>query len=59
MRTAIGACFVGDVREEVVRIVTPPKLRQPPTIPTALFAFDNYIVRHYINLTVSMERSTL
>jgi hypothetical protein len=59
MADLLGACFVGDVREEVIRIVTPPKLRQPPTIPTALFAFDNYMVRHHINLTVSMERGTL
>jgi hypothetical protein len=55
----LGACFVGDVREEVVRIVSPPKLRQPPTVPTALFALDSYMVRHHIDLVVSTERGTL
>lgn len=52
----LGACFVGDVREEVVRIVTPPKLRQPPTAPGALFAFDSYAVRHHMSLVVSTDR---
>jgi hypothetical protein len=52
----LGACFVGDVREEVVRIVTPPNLRAPPIVPTALFAFDHYAVRHHIDLVVSTER---
>lgn len=54
----LGACFVGDVREEVVRIVTPPKLRQPPAAPGALFAFDSYAVRHHMSLVVSTDRGT-
>lgn len=28
MASALGACFVGDVREDILRIVTPPKLRK-------------------------------
>jgi hypothetical protein len=50
---------VGDVREEVVRIVTPPKLRQPPTATAALFAFDSYAVRRHMSLVVSTDRGAL
>jgi len=56
MTDLLGACFVGDVREEVIRMVTPPKLRQPPTAPSALFRLDNYIVRRHISLNITAER---
>jgi hypothetical protein len=59
MADLVGGCFVGDVREEVIRIVTPPKQRQPPPFPTALLAFDNYLVRHHINIMISAERRTV
>lgn len=49
-----ASCFVGDVREEVVRLVTPPALRdeQPPV--TGLRPdFAGFAVRHYLTIEVT------
>lgn len=53
----VGSCLVGDVREEVVRIVTPPEQREQSFALTGLARtdFDDFAVRHYIDLAVSGE----
>lgn len=49
-------CFVGDPREEVVRLVTPPRLREemfPVTGLPARTGFEGFAIRHYIDIEVS------
>lgn len=53
----VGSCLVGDVREEVVRIVTPPEQREQAFSLMGLTQTDpdNFAVRHYIDLVVTGE----
>lgn len=53
----VGSCLVGDVREEVVRIVTPPEQREQAFALMGLNQtdFDDFAVRHYIDLVVTGE----
>ena len=57
----LGACFVGDVREEVIRIVTPRVLRDQSFAVTGLTdtSFNGFGVRHYIDIVISSERRGL
>jgi hypothetical protein len=50
----VASCFVGDVREEVVRLVTPPKLRdeQFPETGLAPDDFAGFAVRHYLKIEI-------
>jgi hypothetical protein len=51
-----ASCFVGDVREEVVRIVTPPKLRDSMFPLTGLTdnEFDGFAIRNYIDIEITV-----
>ncbi len=49
----LGSCFIGDIRDDVVQLVTPPKLRDPratglPTIPTRDFP-----IRYFLDMSVT------
>lgn len=61
MADMVGSCFVGDVREEVVRIVTPPEQREQAFALMGLTRtdFDDFAVRHYIDLVVTGEGGAL
>lgn len=51
----VAACVVGDPREEVVRLATPPKLREAAVGTSGLPAADPYegfAVRRYLTVTV-------
>lgn len=54
----LASCFVGDPREEVVRLVTAPRLRERFVSVTGLSAhpdFEGFAVRHYIDVTITGE----
>lgn len=50
-----ASCFVGDPREEVVRIVTPPRLRDSLVGTAGLPAdpFRGFAVRHYLSIELA------
>lgn len=50
-----ASCFVGDVREEVVRLVTPPELRdeQSPITGLPRAEFEGFAVRHYLKVEIT------
>lgn len=50
-----ASCFVGDVREEVVRLVTPPALRDEPLPVTGVVRpdFAGFAVRHYLKMEIT------
>ncbi len=52
-----ASCFVGDVREEVVRLVTPPYLREEQLPITGLHRpeFEGFAVRHYLKVEISAQ----
>ena len=52
-----ASCYVGDVREEVVRLVTAPEQRELslPTIGLATNDFQGFAVRHYIDIAISSQ----
>jgi hypothetical protein len=52
----IAACFVGDMREEVVRLVTPSRLRDelfPRTGLVGSTEFEGFAVRHIIDVEIT------
>ncbi|HFD86442.1 MAG TPA: hypothetical protein ENJ35_02070 [Gammaproteobacteria bacterium] len=55
MVDSFASCFVGDVREEVVRLVTPPTLREEQLPVTGLLRpdFAGFAVRHYLKVEIS------
>lgn len=52
MADALGSCFVGDVRENVLRIVTPPKLRNQTLDGVAEFESSMLPIKRLMNVTV-------
>lgn len=51
-----ASCFVGDPRDNVVRIVTAPELRsQNPPMGLTDSDFDDFAVRHHINISITRE----
>ena len=55
MVDVFASCFVGDVREELVRIVTPPALREEQLPVTGLLRpdFAGFVVRHYLKVEIA------
>jgi len=56
-----ASCFVGDPRESVVRIVTPPAMRRPVEPEEGLESdeFDGFAVRYVMDVSITTEREPL
>jgi hypothetical protein len=52
MADMFGSCFVGDVRDDIVKYVTPPKLRDLESIGVPDFDPSMFPVRRLMNLSI-------
>ena len=57
MADLLGACFVGDVRDDVVRLVTPPRLRDLANTGLADFDASRFPVRRLMNISVQSDET--
>lgn len=56
-----ASCFVGDPRESVVRIVTPPAIRDRavPTLGLPDDEFEDFAVRNVLNITIESDNDNV
>jgi hypothetical protein len=52
MADMFGSCFVGDVRDDIVKYVTPPKLRDLESTGVPDFDPSMFPVRRLMNLSI-------
>lgn len=51
-----ASCFVGDPRDSIVRLVTPPALRNNyPAVGLTDSDFDDFAVRYYLDVSITHE----
>ena len=55
MADMLGSCFVGDVREDVIRLVTPPSLRGLGTVGVPVFDSTRLPVRRLMDVAVTVS----